>query len=137
MDFGLTMRFKQSWTGYDDTMGVRQRLIFNATEMGTVEAEVLGFSFCFGIPLFFTLVYLMIQLTRPDRGGRIDKAYLLTSIQTRTVTRPRQTSLMPRARDGWTRAPHDRQRRTWPVRPHRIEFPKTGCVRCLPEAALS
>lgn len=26
----------------------------------------------FGIPLFATLVYLMMQLTRPDRGGRID-----------------------------------------------------------------
>jgi hypothetical protein len=38
-----------------------------------IDAEVPWiFLFVFGIPLFFTLVYLMIQLTRPDRGGRID-----------------------------------------------------------------
>ena len=39
----------------------------------TVEAEVPWiFFFVFGIPLFMTLVYLMVQLSRPDRGGRID-----------------------------------------------------------------
>ena len=42
-----------------------------ATE--TIEAEVPWILFfVFGIPLFMTLIYLMIQLTRPDRGGRID-----------------------------------------------------------------
>ena len=50
---------------------------FNATDVTTVDAEVPWiFLFVFGIPLFFTLIYLMIQLTRPDRGGRIDEAYL-------------------------------------------------------------
>ena len=39
----------------------------------TIEAEVPWiFFFVFGIPLFMTLLYLMMQLTRPDRGGRID-----------------------------------------------------------------
>ena len=39
----------------------------------TIEAEVPWILFfVFGIPLFMTLLYLMIQLTRPDRGGRID-----------------------------------------------------------------
>lgn len=38
-----------------------------------IDAEVpLIFLFVFGIPLFFTLIYLMLQLSRPDRGGRID-----------------------------------------------------------------
>ena len=53
---------------------------FNATTGETIEAEVPWiFLFVFGIPLFFTLIYLMIQLTRPDRGGRIDQAYLAES----------------------------------------------------------
>jgi len=48
-----------------------------ATKTDTIDAEVPWiFLFVFGIPLFFTLLYLMIQLTRPDRGGRIDQAYL-------------------------------------------------------------
>ena len=39
----------------------------------TIEADVPWvFFFVFGIPLFMTLVYLMMQLSRPDRGGRID-----------------------------------------------------------------
>ena len=39
----------------------------------TVQAEVPWILFfVFGFPLFMTLIYLMIQLSRPDRGGRID-----------------------------------------------------------------
>lgn len=50
---------------------------FNAANVDPIEADVPWiFLFVFGIPLFFTLIYLMIQLTRPDRGGRIDQSYL-------------------------------------------------------------
>ena len=38
-----------------------------------IDAEIPWIFFCvFGIPLFMTMVYLMLQLTRPDRGGRVD-----------------------------------------------------------------
>lgn len=44
-----------------------------AEETPPVEGELPWIFLCvFGIPLFFTLIYLMLQLSRPDRGGRID-----------------------------------------------------------------
>ena len=50
-----------------------------ATEQGkfvAVEQEdndvPLVFLFVFGLPLFMTLIYMMLQLSRPDRGGRTD-----------------------------------------------------------------
>ena len=45
----------------------------NVTGDETIEAEIPWIFFCvFGIPLFLTMVYLLMQLTRPDRGGRLD-----------------------------------------------------------------